>query len=135
MALGIGVHNFPEGMATLAGSLHDVSLGAAIAVAIGVHNMPEGLAVSAPIYAATGSRSMALLWSFLAGVAEPVGVTAAALFLLPWLNDQVLGMTLSGVAGLVVFISLDELVPVGRSFGQETLVDSGGWARNAGHGL
>ena len=117
VALGIGVHNFPEGMATLAGTLQDVRLGAAIAFAIALHNIPEGLAVSVPVYAATGSRSKAFLWSFLAGVAEPVGAAVAALVLLPFLNDAVLGLMLSAVAGVMVFISLDELVPVARSFG------------------
>ncbi len=121
VALGIGIHNFPEGMATFAGTLQDVSLGAAIAVAIAIHNIPEGLAVSAPVYAATGSRSRAFLWSFLSGVAEPVGAVVAALILLPFLNATVLGLMLSSVAGIMVFISLDELVPVARSFGQEHL--------------
>lgn len=121
VALGIGIHNFPEGMATFAGTLQDVRLGVAIAVAIAIHNIPEGLAVSAPVYAATGSRSKAFLWSFLSGVAEPVGAVVAALFLLPFLNATVLGLMLSVVAGIMVFIALDELVPVARSFGQEHL--------------
>jgi ZIP family zinc transporter len=121
VALGIGIHNFPEGMATLTGALQDVSLGAAIALAVALHNIPEGLAVSLPIYAATGSRSKAFLWSFLAGVAEPVGAAVAALVLLPILNEAVLGLVLSAVAGVMVFISLDELVPVSRSFGEAHL--------------
>ena len=121
VALGIGIHNFPEGMATFAGTLQDVRLGVAIAVAIAIHNIPEGLAVSAPVYAATGSRSKAFLWSFLSGVAEPLGAVVAALFLLPFLNATVLGLMLSVVAGIMVFIALDELVPVARSFGQEHL--------------
>jgi ZIP family zinc transporter len=121
VALGIGIHNFPEGMATLTGTLQDVRLGTAIAVAIALHNIPEGLAVSVPVYAATGSRSKAFLWSFLAGVAEPVGAAVAALVLLPFLNDSVLGLMLSAVAGIMVFISLDELVPVARSFGEAHL--------------
>ena len=121
VALGIGIHNFPEGMATLAGTLQDVSLGAAIALAIALHNIPEGLAVSVPIYAATGSRRQAFLWSFLSGLAEPVGAAVAAVVLLPFLNTTVLGLMLSLVAGIMVFISLDELVPVARSFGQEHL--------------
>ncbi len=121
VALGIGVHNFPEGMATLAGTLQDVSLGAAIALAIALHNIPEGLAVSVPVYAATGSRSKAFLWSFLAGVAEPAGAAVAALVLLAILNDVVLGLMLATVAGVMVFISLDELVPVARSFGEAHL--------------
>lgn len=121
VALGLGIHNFPEGMATFAGALQDVSLGLAIAGAIALHNIPEGLAVSAPIYAATGSRRKAFLWSFLSGVAEPVGAAVAALVLLPFLTHEVLGLLLSAVAGIMVFISLDELVPVARSFGQEHL--------------
>jgi len=121
VALGLGIHNFPEGMATFAGALQDVSLGVAIAGAIALHNIPEGLAVSAPIYAATGSRRKAFLWSFLSGVAEPAGAAVAALFLLPFLNDAVLGLMLAAVAGIMVFISLDELVPVARSFGEEHL--------------
>jgi ZIP family zinc transporter len=121
VALGIGVHNFPEGMATLAGTLQDVTLGMAIALAIALHNIPEGLAVSMPVYAATGSRRTAFLFSFLAGVAEPIGAALAALVLLPFLSDAVLGLLLSAVAGVMVFISLDELVPVSRSFGEAHL--------------
>jgi ZIP family zinc transporter len=121
VALGIGVHNFPEGTATLPAALQDVSLGAAIAVAIALHNIPEGLAVSLPVYGATGSRSKAFLWSFLADVAEPAGAVVAALLLLPFLNAAVLGLALSAVAGIMVFISLDELVPGARSFGQTHL--------------
>jgi len=121
VALGIGIHNFPEGMATFAGAMQDVSLGVAIAGAIALHNIPEGLAVSAPVYAATGSRSKAFLWSFLAGVAEPAGAAVAALVLLPFLSEAVLGLMLAVVAGIMVFISLDELMPVARSFGQEHL--------------
>ncbi len=118
VALGISIHNFPEGMATLTGTLQDVSLGTAIAVAIALHNIPEGLAVSVPVHAATGSRSKAFLWSFLAGVGEPVGAAVAALVLLPFLNDAVLGLMVSAVAGVMLFISLDELVPVARSLGR-----------------
>ena len=121
VALGIGIHNFPEGMATFAGAMQDVSLGVAIAGAIALHNIPEGLAVSAPVYAATGSRSKAFLWSFLAGVAEPAGAAVAALVLLPFLSEAVLGLMLAVVAGIMVFISLDELLPAARSFGQEHL--------------
>ena len=125
VALGIGIHNFPEGMATFAGALEDTSLGIAIAAAIAIHNIPEGLAVAAPIYAATGSRKKAFWWSFFSGVAEPVGAGLAAVVLLPFLNDVVLGYVLAAVAGIMVFISLDELIPVARSFGKEHLSIAG----------
>ena len=116
IALGIGVHNFPEGMATLAGALKDPKVGAAIAVAIAIHNIPEGLAVAAPVYAVTGSRKKAFLWSFLSGVSEPVGAGLAALALLPFLSAGVMGWVMAAVAGIMVAISLDEIVPVAKEF-------------------
>ena len=119
VALGIGIHNFPEGMATFAGTLKDARLGLAIAVAIAIHNIPEGLAVSAPVYAATGSRGKAFFWSFISGVAEPLGAGVAALFLLPFLTPALLGWLLAFVAGVMVYIALDELIPTSRSYGQE----------------
>jgi ZIP family zinc transporter len=121
VALGLGIHNFPEGMATFATSLSDPQMGIAIAIAIAFHNIPEGLAVSAPVYAATGSRGKAFWWSFLSGVAEPVGALLAAAVLMPFLNDAVLGGLLSVVAGIMVFISIDELLPVSRAYGEEHL--------------
>ncbi len=125
VALGIAIHNFPEGMAAFVGALDNPSLGIAIAVAIAIHNIPEGVAVAAPIYAATGNRRRAFAYSFLSGLAEPVGAGLAALILLPWLTDALLGYVLAGVAGIMVFISLDELVPVARSFGHEHLAIAG----------
>lgn len=119
VAFGIGIHNFPEGMATFAGALKDVNLGVAVAVAIAIHNIPEGLAVSVPVYAATGSRRKALMWSFLSGVSEPVGAALAALVLMPFLTEAVLGWVLAAVAGLMVAIALDELVPAAKSYGRE----------------
>ncbi len=114
-ALGIGIHNFPEGMVTFVGTLADVRLGVVLAVAIAIHNIPEGLAVSAPVYAATRSRAKAFWWSFFSGVSEPIGALVAALFLLPFLGATVLGWTLAGVAGIMVAISLDELIPTAKS--------------------
>ncbi|MFQ5811899.1 MAG: zinc transporter ZupT [Anaerolineae bacterium] len=121
VALGLGIHNFPEGMASFATALSDPRLGVAIAIAIAMHNIPEGLAVSAPVYAATGSRSKAFWWSFLSGVAEPVGALLAAVVLMPFLNEAILGALLSAVAGIMVFISIDELLPVSRAYEEEHL--------------
>ena len=121
VALGMGIQNFPEGMATFATALSDPQLGVAIAIAIAIHNIPEGLAVSAPVYAATGSRSKAFWWSFLSGVAEPAGALLAAVVLMPFLSDAVLGGLLSAVAGIMVFISIDELLPISRAYGEEHL--------------
>lgn len=119
VAFGIGIHNFPEGMATFVGALQDLKIGFAIAIAIAIHNIPEGLAVSAPIYAATGSRKKAFLWSFLSGVSEPIGAGIAALILTPFLSENVLGWVLAIVAGIMVSLSIDELVPAAKSYGSE----------------
>jgi ZIP family zinc transporter len=121
VALGIGVHNFPEGITTFASTMHDPALGIAIAIAIALHNIPEGIAVAVPVYMATGSRAKALWWSALSGLAEPVGAVLAAAVLLPFLNATVLGLALAAVAGIMVFISLDELIPVACSFCEEHL--------------
>lgn len=116
VALGIGIHNFPEGMATFVGAMENINLGIAIAVAIAIHNIPEGLAVSVPIYAATGSRRKAFFWSFMSGVSEPVGAGIAGLILLPFLTSALLGWVLAFVAGVMVAISIDELVPIAKSY-------------------
>lgn len=119
VALGIGIHNLPEGMATFAGTLQDFRLGLAIAVAVAIHNVPEGLAVSAPVYFATGNRRKGFLWALYSGLAEPAGAALAALLLLPFLSDTVLGVVLSTVAGIMVYISMDELIPASREYGED----------------
>lgn len=115
-ALAIGLHNFPEGIATFTAALQDPALGIAIAVAIAIHNIPEGIAVSVPIYFSTGSRKKAFKLSFLSGLAEPVGAIVAFLFLMPFLNDIMFGIIFAAVAGIMVFISLDELLPAAKKY-------------------
>ena len=121
VALAIAIHNFPEGIATFTAALQDASLGIAIAVAIAIHNIPEGIAVSVPIYFATGSKKKAFWYSFLSGVSEPVGAILAYLILMPFLNDIVFGILFAGVAGIMVFIALDELLPASREYGEAHL--------------
>jgi len=117
-ALAIGLHNFPEGLATFIGTLEDPALGISIAIAIAIHNIPEGIAVSVPIYHATGSRRRAFRLSFLSGLAEPVGAVIGYLILLPIMNDLVFGILFAAVAGIMVFISLDELLPTAERYGE-----------------
>lgn len=117
-ALAIAIHNFPEGIATFTASLSDPTLGLAIALAVAIHNIPEGIAVSIPIYFATGSRKRAFWWSFLSGLAEPIGALAAWLILAPMLTPTLLGCTLTAVAGIMVYISIDELLPAAREYGE-----------------
>ena len=115
-ALAIGIHNFPEGIATFVSALNDPNLGLAIAIAVAIHNIPEGIAVSVPIFYATGNRKKAIKLSFLSGLAEPVGAFVAYLLLMPFLNDIMFGMIFAGVAGIMVFISLDELLPAAQKY-------------------
>lgn len=117
-ALAIAIHNFPEGLATFTAALTDPGLGIAIAVAIAIHNIPEGIAVSIPVYYATGSRKKAFWLSFLSGLAEPVGALVGYLILMPFLSPVVFGVLFAGVAGIMVFISLDELLPAAEEYGE-----------------
>jgi ZIP family zinc transporter len=117
-ALAIGIHNFPEGLATFMGALADPTLGVSIAVAIAIHNIPEGLAVSAPVFYATGNRKYAFILSFLSGLAEPVGALIGYFLLKPLFNDALFGIIFAGVAGIMVYISLDELLPTAEEYGE-----------------
>lgn len=120
-ALAIGIHNFPEGLATFTAALTDPNLGFAIAVAIAIHNIPEGIAVAVPIYYATESRGKAFTLSFLSGLAEPVGALIGYLLLMPILTPTVFGIIFASVAGIMVFISLDELLPTAQEYGEHHL--------------
>jgi ZIP family zinc transporter len=124
-ALAIGIHNFPEGLATFLAALHDPHLGIAIAVAVALHNIPEGISVSVPIFYATGNRRKAFTYSFLSGLAEPVGAGIAWLGISFFLGGstevippQIMGVMFGAVAGIMVYISLDELLPTSRAYGK-----------------
>ena len=124
-ALAIGIHNFPEGLATFLAALQDPGLGVAIAIAIALHNIPEGISVSIPIYYATGNRRKAFLYSVLSGVSEPIGAVIAYIVLRVTVGGEggvvpphVMGILFGGVAGIMVYISLDELLPTSRAYGK-----------------
>ncbi len=117
-AAAIAIHNFPEGIATFMSAMHDPKLGLSIALAVAVHNIPEGIAVFVPLYFAFNSRRKAFLYAFASGLAEPLGALAAYLFLLPFLTPIVFGCVLASVAGIMVFISFDELIPAALEYGK-----------------
>lgn len=124
-ALAIGIHNFPEGLATFLAALQDPSVGLAIAIAIALHNIPEGISVSVPIYYASGSRKKAFIYSTLSGWAEPIGAIIAYAAIRLFLGggtgvipSEVMGILFGGIAGIMVYISLDELLPTSRAYGQ-----------------
>lgn len=115
--LAIALHNFPEGIATFMAAYKDVELGIAIAFAIALHNIPEGVSVAMPIYYATGSKSKALKYTFISGITEPIGAILAFLILKPFINDAVLGGIFAFVAGIMIYISIEELLPSSRQYG------------------
>ena len=117
VALAIGIHNFPEGIATFVSALDGIEVALPIVIAIAIHNIPEGMAVSVPIYYATGSKVKALRYSFLTGLAEPIGAAVGALILLPFWNPVIGALLLAFVAGIIVYISFDELLPGAEQYG------------------
>jgi len=125
MALAVGVHNFPEGLATFAAALTNAQLGIFIAIAVAIHNIPEGIAVSVPIFYATKDRKKAFLYSFLSGLAEPAGALLGYVLLMPYLTPSMLAVTLAFVSGIMVYISLDELLPMAHRYGRGHLVIGG----------
>lgn len=124
-ALAIAIHNFPEGLATFMGAMQNPALGVSIAVAIAIHNIPEGIAVSMPIYYATKSRKKAFWLSFLSGLAEPVGALLGFFILRNLFTDATFGIIFAGVAGIMVYISLDELLPTAEEYGEHHIAIGG----------
>lgn len=120
-ALAIGIHNFPEGIATFAAGMNSISMGASIALAVAVHNIPEGMIVAVPLYYGTGSRKKAVFYSFLSGLAEPVGAILAMLVIFPFLSPTLLAVLFACVAGIMVYISFDELLPMAEKWGHHHL--------------
>ena len=124
-ALAIAIHNFPEGLATFMAALTDPGLGISIAVAIAIHNIPEGVAVSAPVYYATKSKRKAFWLSSLSGLSEPIGAFIGFFLLRNWFNDVTFGIIFAAVAGIMVYISLDELLPTAEKYGEHHVAIGG----------
>ncbi len=117
-ALAIAIHNFPEGLATFIAALENPTLGISIAIAIAIHNIPEGIAVSVPIYYSTGSKRKAFIYSFASGLSEPVGAIIGFFLLRSFISEYLFGFVFASVAGIMVYISLDELLPTAEKFGE-----------------
>ncbi|MBR4682908.1 MAG: zinc transporter ZupT [Elusimicrobiaceae bacterium] len=117
-ALALAVHNFPEGLVTFVAALKSTTLGSSVALAVAIHNIPEGVAVALPVFHATGSRSKAFVYSTLSGLAEPVGALVGFLVLRHFLNEAVFGFLFAVIAGIMVYIALDELLPTAHEYGE-----------------
>lgn len=120
-ALAVGIHNFPEGLATFISALQEPSIAIPITVAIAIHNIPEGIAISVPVYYATGNRKKAFMYSFLSGLSEPIGALVGYLILMPFINDLMFGIIFGAIAGIMIYISLDELLPSAQEYGEHHL--------------
>jgi len=117
--LALGLHNLPEGMATFIAGYEDTALGVTIALAIAFHNIPEGIAVAMPVWYSTGKRGKAFWYTFISGAAEPIGALIACLLLRPFLTDAVMGALFALVAGIMVYIAVEELLPSSKAYGYE----------------
>jgi ZIP family zinc transporter len=124
-AIAIALHNFPEGLATFIAALKEPELGISIAIAIAIHNIPEGISIAIPIYQATGSKKKAFWYTFFSGFAEPLGALIGYLLLNQFFSDAMFGFLFAGVGGIMVYISLDELLPTAERFGKHHLAITG----------
>lgn len=116
-AVAICIHNFPEGMATFFVSTQNLALGFSVAVAIAIHNIPEGIAVALPIYHATGKKRLAIWYTFLSGISEPIGAIIGLVALNYFLPQGAIGFLFASVAGIMVYISFDTILPLSREYG------------------
>lgn len=119
--LTIIIHNIPEGMATFISTSMDTRLGMNLSVAIAMHNIPEGISIAAPIYYASKSKKKAIIYTFISGISEPFGAIIAYIFLKPYINNYILGILFSVIAGLMIYISLKELLPTSLSYNNKKI--------------
>ena len=117
-AIALAIHNFPEGFATFTAAVYDPTVGVTLATAIAIHNIPEGLAVSVPIYYATKSKTKAFWISFASGLAEPLGALIGFLIFRTVYNEALFGVSFALCAGIMIYVSLNELLPVAKEYGK-----------------
>ena len=117
-AVALAIHNFPEGFATFTATVYDPTIGFTLATAIAVHNIPEGIAVAVPIYYATKSKSKAFMISFASGLAEPFGALIGFIIFRTVFNEALFGISFALCAGIMVYVALNELLPVAKDYGQ-----------------
>ena len=114
--IAIILHNLPEGIATFVATSSDVKLGISLTLAIAMHNIPEGISISVPIYYSTGSKKKAILYTLISALSEPLGALLAFIFLKIFINDTILGILFSLIAGIMLQISFCELLPAARKY-------------------
>jgi ZIP family zinc transporter len=116
-AIAICVHNFPEGMATFLAASQNLTLGLSVGIAIAIHNIPEGIAVALPVYNATGKKRYAMLYSSLSGLSEPLGALIGVFLFQLFVPQILVGFLFATVAGIMIYISFDTLLPLAKEYG------------------
>ncbi len=116
-AVAICVHNFPEGMATFLTTTQNITLGISVGLAIAIHNIPEGIAVALPIYHVTGKKRYAMLYAALSGITEPIGAIVGLFLFSLFLPQIMIGMIMAAVAGIMIYLAFDTLLPLAREYG------------------
>ena len=114
--IALMIHNFPEGIATFMTAYNDLSMGISLGIAIMLHNIPEGISIGVPIYYSTGSKGRGLLYSFISGLAEPLGALMAFIVLKRFINDVTISMVLILVAGIMITLAIDEMLPEANKY-------------------
>ena len=115
--IAICVHNFPEGMATFLTTTQDITLGFSVALAIAIHNIPEGISVALPMYHVTGKKRYAMLYAALSGITEPIGALVGMFVFSIFLPQALIGALMSAVAGIMIYIAFDTLLPLAKEYG------------------
>ena len=119
--LAIIVHNIPEGIATFMATNVNVMLGISLTIAIALHNIPEGISISIPIYYATNSKFKAIFYTFISAISEPFGALITYLFLSNYINDRIMGFLFGIIAGIMIHISMYELLPTSKKYNNHKL--------------
>ena len=123
--LALMLHNLPEGIATFMTSYKDISLGISLGIAIMLHNIPEGISIAVPLYYATGSKKEAIKKTFISGLAEPLGAILAFIFLSKFINDVFISIILIAVAGIMITLSINELLPQAQKYKENKYINLG----------
>ena len=117
--LALMLHNFPEGIATFMTAYNDLSMGISLGIAIMLHNIPEGISISVPIYYATGNKKRGLLYSFISGLAEPLGAILAYIVLKNFISDITISIVLIFVAGIMITLAIEEMLPEANKYNKK----------------
>ncbi len=123
--IALMLHNFPEGVATFLSSMQDMNMGIHLGLAIMLHNIPEGISIAVPIYYSTKSKKEALKKTFLSGFAEPLGAILAFVLFKNYITDSLISIVLLFVAGIMITISIEEILPETLKYKENSYIIKG----------